>query len=320
MPAISIIMLTYNRQNFVRRAIESVLQQSFHDFEMIIVDNGSTDDSGRICMEMAQKDKRLTLIGKNRGNIGSGRNCGVDIARGEYVVFIDDDDYCLPDFLAFLYDTAVKNKADISVCGSYKEEKGLLLPNGNYIYDDLYLMHAEQAVENYLWRRLYNCAMPTKLIRRELFDKIRFPEQGNYDDITTAYKFFAHAHIVAAKGIPQYVFRRHGGNNSSAATKHHMLNPEQLMEYLQAFKDRTSYLSEILPNLVPLARYTEWSYMISMIEKVHKFNLKNCQGMKEYMRKELLNNLDEFVNGKFILNFEKEWVKRFVNQIEPVAI
>lgn len=309
---ISVIMLTYNREELLIRAIDSILNQTFKDFEFIIVDNGSTDKSGAIADEYALKDSRIKIIHREQGNIGSGRNAGLDAATGEYVAFIDDDDYAESDFLEFLYNLAKKHNADIAVCGSTKEENGQQLPNGIYQYDEKYIMDAEQATVNFLWRKLYNAAMPTKLVRREMFDSIRFLNEGKYDDITTTYRYFANAKIVAAHGLPKYCFYRHSGNNSSAATKHHLLNPVQLNEYLAAFRERTEYISKILPQLAGLALYSEWSYMISMVEKIHRYGLNNCADLLELMCDNLRAHWDDFYNGKYILEFEKVWMDRYV--------
>ena len=309
---ISVIMLTYNREGLVARAIESILNQTFKDFEFIIVDNGSTDRSGAIADEYALKDSRIKIIHREQGNIGSGRNAGLDAATGKYVAFIDDDDYAETDFLEFLYNLAKKHNADIAVCGSTKEENGQQLPNGIYQYDEKYIMDAEQATVNFLWRKLYNAAMPTKLVRREMFDNIRFLNEGKYDDITTTYRYFANAKIVVAHGLPKYCFYRHPGNNSSAATKHHLLNPVQLDEYLAAFRERTEYISKVLPQLADLALYSEWSYMISMVEKIHRYGLNNCADLLELMCDNLRAHWDDFYNGKYILEFEKGWMERYV--------
>ncbi len=309
---ISVIMLTYNREGLVARAIESILNQTFKDFEFIIVDNGSTDRSGAIADEYALKDSRFKIIHREQGNIGSGRNAGLDAATGKYVAFIDDDDYAETDFLEFLYNLAKNHNADIAVCGSTKEENGQQLPNGIYQYDEKYIMDAEQATVNFLWRKLYNAAMPTKLVRREMFDNIRFLNEGKYDDITTTYRYFANAEIVVAHGLPKYCFYRHPGNNSSAATKHHLLNPVQLDEYLAAFRERTEYISKVLPRLAGLALYSEWSYMISMVEKIHRYGLNNCADLLELMCDNLRAHWDDFYNGKYILEFEKGWMERYV--------
>ena len=309
---ISVIMLTYNREELLTRAIDSILNQTFKDFEFIIVDNGSTDRSGAIADEYALKDSRIKIIHREQGNIGSGRNAGLDAATGKYVAFIDDDDYAETDFLEFLYNLAKNHNADIAVCGSTKEENGQQLPNGIYQYDEKYIMDAEQATVNFLWRKLYNAAMPTKLVRREMFDSIRFLNEGKYDDITTTYRYFANAKIVAAHGLPRYCFYRHSGNNSSAATKHHLLNPVQLNEYLAAFRERTEYISKILPQLAGLALYSEWSYMISMVEKIHRYGLNNCADLLVLMCDNLRAHWDDFYYGKYILEFEKVWMERYV--------
>lgn len=311
---ISVIMLTYNREALVKRAIDSILNQTFKNFEFIVIDNGSTDRSGEIADSCAKKDPRVRVIHREKGNIGSGRNAGLDTSSGKYIAFIDDDDYAEPDFLEFLYELAESNDADIAVCGSNKDEAGKISPNGIYAYDGLYRMDAREATKYFLLRKRYNAAMPTKLIRRELFEKIRFPEYDNYDDITTTYRCFANAKRgVVAHGIPKYTFYRHPGNNSSAATKHHLLNPAQLHEYLSAFRGRTEYLSKTLPELASMALWSEWSYMISMVEKIHRYNLTNCAEPLEFMLKELREHRNEFLASPWTQDFEKEWIKKYVD-------
>lgn len=311
-PKISVIMLTYNRERLVGRAIESILGQTMGDFEFIIVNNGSTDKSGLIADEYATIDSRIHVIHCERVNIGCGRNVGLDVAKGEYVAFIDDDDYVEADFLEFLYGLANIYDADIAVCGSKKDENGEISDNSTYVYDQLYIMDAEQATKAYLDRVYYNAAMPTKLIRRRMFDKIRFFNNGCYDDISTTYRYFANAKIVAAHGIPKYTFYRHSDNNSNAATKHHLLNPVQLSEYLAAFRERTEYISNILPNLADLVRYSEWSYMISMVEKIHRYKLIECNEILKFMNYQLKRHWIQFYEGEFIKEFEKEWMEKYV--------
>lgn len=121
LPKISVIMLTYNREALVGRAIESIISQTFLDFEFIIVDNGSTDKSGTISDEYAMKDNRIRVIHRERGNIGAGRNTGLDAAKGEWITFIDDDDYVESDFLEFLLKLIVDNNADVAICGANKQ-------------------------------------------------------------------------------------------------------------------------------------------------------------------------------------------------------
>ena len=307
---VSVIMLTYNREAFIERAIRSILCQTMKDFEYIIVDNGSTDRSGKIADSYAKKDSRIKVIHIAKSNIGTGRNKGLDLASGEYIAFIDDDDVAEPDMLEFLYDLAVEYDADISLCGSNKELNGDIYEN--CIFDERFCMSPEEAVVTLLKRKKYNAAMPSKLFRRYLFDKIRFKEEGKYDDISVVYKYFAEASKVAAHGLPKYCFMRHAGNNSAFTTNDLLLTPEQLDEYFDAFRERTEYLVEKLPAIADYARYSEWSYMISMCNKIRRNNLTNCKKQLAFVVKELRAHCEEFYHSPYIADFEKEYMQKYI--------
>ena len=309
---VSVIMLTYNREGFVARAIESILQQTLSDFEYIIVDNGSSDCSGDIAEEYAKRDARIRVLHISKSNIGTGRNVGLDAANGEYITFIDDDDTAEPDMLEFLYQLARENDADISLCGSTKEIGGEFFPN--CVFDEKLIMTPEEAVVTLLKRKKYNAAMPSKLMRKGLFDKIRFKSEGKYDDISVVYKYFAEAKKVAAHGIPKYCFWRHPGNNSAFTTNDLLLTPEQLDEYFEAFRERTEYLSAKLPKIADYAQYSEWSYMISMCNKISKNHLVSCQAQLDFVKKELEEHYEEFYNSPYIEKFEKEFMRKYIER------
>lgn len=309
-------MLTYNRENVVARAIKSIMKQTFDDFEFIIIDNGSTDNSGIIAKEFANQNKRIKVSTIEKSNIGTGRNAGLDLAKGDYITFIDDDDFAEPDMLEFLYKNIIKYNADISICGSTKEVEGEILPK--YVYNDFLVMNTEKAVVEMLKRKKYNVAMPTKLLKRSLFDKIRFYETGNYDDITVGYKFIANANKVVAHGLPKYCCYRHKGNNSSFTTSDKLLKPTQLDEYFIAFRERTEYLSKLLPSIAGYVQYSEWSYMISMYNKIITNNLRECNQQLNFIRKELTKNHYEFYNSEYIQEFEKEFMRKFIRDCNNV--
>jgi len=293
-------MLTYNRETLVSRAIESVLNQTFTDFEFIIVNNGSTDQSGKIADEYAAKDARVHVIHRERGNIGSGRNAGMDAVCGNYIAFIDDDDWCEPDFLEFLHNLAAGNNADVSICGAADKN-----------FDEKLIMTAEEALIELMWRKRYNMAFPTKLFSRKIAEKIRFPEDDKYDDISQMYKLLASANRVAYHGLPKYTFYRHESNNSAWTTDHSLLNSETLDEYLRVYRERTVWLSELFSSSAAVWRYFEWSFMISMVEKITRLNLGSCEGQREAMVQELRKHRSEFLSCEWIMDFEKEWMERY---------
>lgn len=298
---ISVLMLTYNRENLVSRAIESILRQTYSNFEFIIVDNGSTDKSGQIADEYAKQDSRIRVIHRSKGTISAGRNTALDAAQGDYIAFIDDDDWAEPDFLEFLLNLALENQADVAICGA-----------ADKVFDEKRVMSAEEALIELMWRKKYNVAFPTKLFHRNMFSSIRFPEDKTFDDIALMYKLLAEANRVAYHGLPKYTFYRHEGNNSSWTTHHEQLTSEILQEYLDAYRTRTEWLSERFPNSAGTFAYFEWSFMISMVEKIDRYHLKNCFPLQSKIIFTLSENLEQFVNSPHILDFEVEWCHKYI--------
>ncbi|WP_227166600.1 glycosyltransferase, partial [Enterococcus faecium] len=111
---ISIIVPVYKVEKYLRKCVDSILAQTFTDFEVILVDDGSPDNSGKICDEYAEKDNRVRVIHKENGGLSSARNAGIDVARGKYLGFVDSDDYIDEDMYEILYENLKIHDADIS--------------------------------------------------------------------------------------------------------------------------------------------------------------------------------------------------------------
>jgi glycosyltransferase involved in cell wall biosynthesis len=293
-------MLTYNREKLIIRAIESVLAQRFRNFEFIIVDNGSTDHSGAIADEYAARDSRISVIHSERGNIGSGRNIGLDAATGDYIAFIDDDDYAEPDFLEFLHTLATDNGADIAICGA-----------AGKAFEEMRVMNAEEAVVELLWRKRFNVQFPTKLIRCNLFDGVRFSATAKYDDIELMPRILANANRIAYHGLPKYTFERHEGNHSAWTSHHSLLDAATLEEYLRVYRERTEWLCERFPDSAAAWRYFEWSFWISMVEKIKRLNLTDCAAIAARLKRGLAECREVFLNSGYILDFERGWMGKY---------
>lgn len=301
MNKISVIMLTYNRENLLSRMIECILAQTFQEFEFIIVDNGSTDRSGDIAEEYSKKDSRIKVIHREKGNIGSGRNAGLDRATGEYIGFVDDDDQCDPDYLKFLYDLIQEQDSEIAICGatwSKISEKTFLTP--------------EEAIITLLHRKKYNVAFPTKLFKKSLFDENRFLDKGKYDDIYLMPKILSEAQSVAYHGESKYHFFRHEQNNSAWTQNHQLLDRETLEEYLTVYQQRTQWLIQKFPDATSKWQYFYWSFLLSMVEKVTRLNLKDCYEIREFMLNELCSHRIQIENCEDLQEFEKEYLEWYV--------
>lgn len=298
---ISVLMLTYNREELVSQAIESILNQTYQNFEFIIVNNGSSDKSGIIAEEYAAQDDRVRVIHRERGNIGAGRNTGLDAARGEYIAFLDDDDWVEPDFLEFLLGLAQDSQADVGICGTQDKT-----------FDEKKVMAAEEAMIELLWRKKFNVGFPTKLIRQELFHNCRFSETSRFDDIYLMPSILGRANRVAYHGMPKYHVVRHEGNNSAWTTNHALMTPEIIAEYLRVYRKRTNWLCREFPGQGPTWRYFEWSFMISMVEKIERLKCRECDMLKEAMSKTLAKNQEAFYNSEHITTLEKDWFDKYI--------
>lgn len=125
MPELSIIVPVYKVEKYLPRCIDSILAQTFGDFELVLIDDGSPDGCGRICDEYARKDKRIVVIHQKNMGVSAARNAGLDIARGRYIGFVDSDDWIEPQMYEVMMDAIRENGADMAVCGvRYADEDG----------------------------------------------------------------------------------------------------------------------------------------------------------------------------------------------------
>ena len=302
-PLISVITATYNRENMIRRSVESTLAQTLRDFELIIVDNGSTDRSGQIADEYAEKDGRVKAVhlNPNCGPAGA-YNAGLEAACGDYIAYVDDDDWIEPDYLEFLYDMICTNGADIAISGSA----------GKRALDEKALLTGEETVVEMLNRRRINTTPGTKLIRRELMRDIRFPAGVIACDAAVMYKILAGAEKVAYHGLPKYTFGYHDDNASGWVRDHSLLTPKILNEAAKNHRDRTEWLSTKFPERADEFLYFELSYKISMVEKIERLGLSNCEEQLETMKQQLRMHRELFMESPLLKDFEREWMERYI--------
>ncbi|SMC83297.1 glycosyltransferase family 2 protein [Papillibacter cinnamivorans] len=203
-PLVSVIIPVYNTEPYLRRCLESVVAQTYDPLEIILVDNASTDGSSQICLEFAERDRRIRLIclEKNNGP-GAGRNAALAAVSGEYIGFVDSDDYVDPDMFSYLAENAVLYGSDITICGFYEEEGGSVIKKSpaeltQYSADAaLRELLADRVIQNYLWQKLFKV---------HLFSGVSFPTFRVYCDLSS-YKLFLPANKVVYLPEAKYHYR-----------------------------------------------------------------------------------------------------------------
>lgn len=212
-PAISVIIPIYNVEDFLRKGLDSLLDQTMKDFEVIMVNDGCTDSSRDIMQEFSQKDSRFHIIDKPNGGVSTARNAGVANAVGEYIAFLDSDDYVKPDYLEKLYQTARETGADVTCCNytlDMSESKRVItlpirLPAGLYRTERLMRSLLKDVRMHYfLWNKLW---------KRTLFTEhdIVFPEMF-FEDIATTPRLMYFANKVAVLKESYYYYMQRKGS------------------------------------------------------------------------------------------------------------
>jgi glycosyltransferase involved in cell wall biosynthesis len=192
MPVISIIVPVYKVEPYLRRCVDSILAQTFTDFECILIDDGSPDNCPAICDAYAEKDNRITVIHQENRGVSAARNVGLDIAKGEWIGFVDSDDWCDVGMFDFLYNNAIKYDADVSICGIRKVSSNGFVKNKKY-KNGICILDRTQAIIKIFEPTAYGGHPVNKLIKSFLLDHyhIRYDETKKYmEDVLFFYTLF----------------------------------------------------------------------------------------------------------------------------------
>lgn len=201
MPKISVIVPVYKVEKYIKKCVDSILSQTFTDFELFLVDDGSPDNCGKICDEYAEKDNRIIVIHKENGGLSDARNVAIDKANGDYLTFIDSDDYVSDNHLETLYNALIETDSDISMGNitSFSDE--------NY-NDDFYNPTVELRVLNGqdVFSTIYRPNAQAKLYKNYLFEDIRYPVGRLYEDTFIWHDILAKTNCIALTGKNTYYY------------------------------------------------------------------------------------------------------------------
>lgn len=231
-PLVSVIIPVYNVAPYLREALDSVVQQTYSNLEILIVDDGSTDGSGEICEEY-RSDDRVQIIHQENQGLSAARNRGLDRAAGEYIAFLDSDDAWRPDFIEKMLE-AMEN-TDITVC---RYEVHQLRLDSMWKKIEPTAAKGFYGREEALWalaNGMINVSVWNKLYRRDLWKETRFPEGHNYEDIETTYRIFGMCSNICFLDQPLYMHRRRPGSITNTATKKNLEDWRLAYEHLEAF-------------------------------------------------------------------------------------
>lgn len=206
---VSVIIPVYNVENYLNNCVESILRQTYNNIEIILVDDGSQDNCVKMLDEFEKRDKRIVVIHKKNGGLSDARNVGLDIAKGNYLMFVDSDDYIPDDCIEYLYNSILMTRADISI----GRLKVTALTNDSETNSENihFLYNRNEGINQLFYANKYSVAAPGKLYLASLFDGIRFPIGKLHEDLFTTYKVFMKADkIYYGDKLVYYYYHRPG--------------------------------------------------------------------------------------------------------------
>ncbi len=244
---LSIIIPVYNAEDYLDRCLESIFEQSFPSYEVILVDDGSTDSSALICDRYSATDPRFRTIHKENGGVSSARNAGINLAKGEYLMFVDSDDALLPDALDRMMEGVVNEDVVIGgytvFIGGVPGKEVLPRRNRSYKGEDMNSFYHDNIRKN--------CEMLdapwSKMFRRKTVGDLRFNEELSYaEDKLFVFSFLARCHSAYTCDVPVYAYHiRPGSLGSDISSDRHLM---QLRRFLPLYADVLSALTSRFPS------------------------------------------------------------------------
>ena len=243
---ISVIVPVYKVEAYLNKCVQSIVDQTYRDLEIILVDDGSPDRCGEVCDAWAEKDCRIRVVHKENGGLSDARNAGMAVATGEYISFINSDDYISPDMYWLLLERMTADGSDIAACGVemvYDDgtPSHILTPEGTHVLDNSQAMEAivrETLLLQPVWYKLYK----TDMVRN-----VPFPVGKYHEDVFWSWQVVARANRVSVFDTPCYCYLQRGGSIMSEKFS------EKRLDAIEAKCQRYDYLAVHYPQLIPKA-------------------------------------------------------------------
>lgn len=262
-PLVSIVVPVYNVEAYLEKCIDSIVNQTYKNFEIFLVDDGSTDASSSICDAYAERDGRISVIHKKNGGLSDARNAGIEVARGDFILFVDSDDYIEVDTVDYLLGLALKNCAEIVVASHkivYGDEQ--IKQRKNDLYDSVQVLTPIHAFNDALYGKKLSLHAWGKLYRRSLFNDVRFPKGRLYEDAGTTYKIIEKSQRVIVSSAKKYYYLQRRGSIINSGFY------PRMMDSLYFANEMFNFAKDKQPESVEAARTYKFMCAVAMLDVI----------------------------------------------------
>ena len=284
---ISVIVPIYNVEKYLPKCIDSIINQTYKNIEIILIDDGSTDSCGLICDKYKKIDNRIVVIHSDNNGLSSARNKGLDIAKGNYISFVDSDDYLETDMFLKLKNNMERNNSEISICNVYyvkddnREIVNKISSNKEYVFDNKEKFKCIQnefgSIIVYAWNKLY---------KRNIFDNIRYPEGRIYEDSYILCDILDKANKISftLKPLYNYVYRENSIVNSFSINH---------FDKIESFNKKIDfYNNEEYYDMVYEEKKRKMNVLVAYLSKMKRYKIKNKEVFNKYYKELLDTNND----------------------------
>lgn len=279
-PTVSVVVAIYNVSDYLKKCVDSILDQTYDKLEIILVDDGSTDNSGEICDDYEKADNRVLALHKTNGGLSDARNAGIKKSTGEYITFIDGDDYIDRDYIETLIDSIRKYDSDISIVGhKIKYPKNIYEKRASKSE----VFSPEDALREILYDREIDLSAWGKLYKTSLFNGVRYPKGRLFEDSATTYLLFDKAKkiSVAPKSKYNYIIRSTSITNTGFNSKKYDL--------IASTQEMTDFIINKYPNLKSACeRRMMWAHLstLTQLAKSKNPSKNDINKLMSYIKKQ----------------------------------
>lgn len=295
-PLISVIVPVYNVEEYLPKCLDSIINQTYKNIEIIIVNDGSTDKSGIICDEYANKDIRIKVIHKENGGLSDARNRGIDIANGDYIGFVDSDDYIAEDMYEYLYDFAVENDLDVAMCSSCDVYKDKIIRPKNF--KSIILEDKEKIIENIFVNQHGGSGIGVcnKLFKYNVIKNIRFDFGKTYEDVYFALKWIGNTNKFGRDSEVKYYYVQR-----EESITHQKFYNDKILDVVDGYQKNYKIIFEKYPEATKAAEVRLWWAYRVAIERIYECeDAESYNKIIKYLQKTVRWNLSRILkNNKF---------------------
>ena len=314
MELISVIVPVYKVEKYLEKCVKSIINQTYTNLEIILVDDGSPDVCGALCDEFAKNDSRIKVIHKANGGLSSARNTGLENATGKYIAFVDSDDFISEDYCEILYNMLIETNSDVSAVSylRFKEDEADLKRNRSESETIIY--ENEDVVKEMLNRKTFQNIVWNKLYKKETIGESRFPVGVNYEDVYFSYEVLTKAKKISYKNIECYFYLKRASSISATCSE------KNIKDFLYVVMHKFKGIKEKYPKL---ELYNYFAFLESILgisllyaksdakyESIEEGLETAFEELKQYFvlhQKDLLEMLDDFQKSCiYMLNYNKE--------------